>query len=82
MFVEENLYHSEPMANFLQVARFGIAGILILMSSWVFITNLIGMGDGLDDGPAMIHYLYTFVGYGLALLVLMLTPAGLIDRSE
>ena len=40
------------------------------------------MGDGLDDGPAMIHYLYTFVGYGLALLVLMLTPAGLVDRSE
>jgi len=70
------------MANFLQVARLGIAGILILMSSWVFITNLIGMYDGLDEGPAMIHYLYTFVGYGLALLVLMLTPAGLIDRSE
>jgi len=80
--VKENLYHSEPMANFLQVARFGIAGILILMSSWVFITNLTGMYDGLDEGPAMIHYLYTFVGYGLALLVLMLTPAGLIDRSE
>ena len=80
--MKENLYHSEPMANFLQFARLGIAGILILMSSWVFITNLIGMYDGLDEGPAMIHYLYTFVGYGLALLVLMLTPAGLIDRSE
>ena len=44
--------------------------------------SLTGMYDGLDEGPAMIHYLYTFVGYGLALLVLMLTPAGLIDRSE
>ena len=80
--MEENLYHSEPMANFLQVARLGIAGILILMSTWVFITNIFGLQEADSDGAVMIHYLYTFVGYGFTLLVLMLTPAGLIDRSE
>ncbi|MBT3652960.1 MAG: hypothetical protein HN541_06590 [Euryarchaeota archaeon] len=79
--MEKNLYHSEPMAYFLQIARYIVAGILILLSSWVFMTNI--FSDFLMDGEGgAIHYLYTFVGYGMALLVFMMTPAGLVERGD
>ena len=76
-----NTYHSEPMANFLQVARYVVAGILIILSSWVFLTNI--FSDLLiDDENGSIHYLYTFVGYGMALLVFMMTPSGFVEKGE
>jgi len=76
-----NVHHSVPMANFLQVARYIIAVILIILSSWVFLTNIFTDLLMDDDGSA-IHYLYTFVGYGMALLVLMMTPSGFIERGD
>ena len=76
-----NVYHSEPMANFLQVARYIVAVILILLSSWVFFNNI--FSDLLMDGEGgAIHYLYTFVGYGMALLVFMMTPSGFVERGD
>lgn len=69
------------MANFLQVARFIVAVILIILSSWVFFTNI--FSDLLmDDEGNAIHYLYTFVGYGMALLVFMMTPSGFVERGD
>ena len=76
-----NVHHSVPMVNFLQVARYIIAVILIILSSWVFLTNIFTDLLMDDDGSA-IHYLYTFVGYGMALLVLMMTPSGFIERGD
>ena len=76
-----NVYHSGPMANFLQVARYVVAVILIILSSWVFLTNI--FSDLLmNDDSSAIHYLYTFVGYGMALLVLMMTPSGFVERGD
>lgn len=44
-------------------------------------TNI--FSDFLMDGEGgAIHYLYTFVGYGMALLVFMMTPAGLVERGD
>ncbi len=78
--MSDHITHSEPMAQFLYFARYGVAGILILLSTWVFITNL--FVDFNDDEITAIHYLYTLIGYGLALLVLMLTPAGIKGSEE
>ncbi|RJU96683.1 MAG: hypothetical protein DWC00_02780 [Candidatus Poseidoniales archaeon] len=69
------------MANFLQIARYVVAVILIILSSWVFLTNI--FSDLLmNDDSSAIHYLYTFVGYGMALLVLMMTPSGFVERGD
>ena len=76
-----NVYHSEPMANLLLVARYIVAVILIILSSWVFLNNI--FTDLLmDDQGSAIHYLYTFVGYGMALLVFMMTPSGFVERGD
>jgi hypothetical protein len=81
--MKDSVYHSEPMANFLQVARYIVAVILIILSSWVFLLNIFSdmMIDDVGDNHS-IHYLYTFVGYGMALLVFMMTPSGLIERGD
>jgi len=73
------IHHAAAMSKFLQVARYVIAGLLILLSSWLLFTNITGLGEGgvWSEGIPSMHYLYMFIGYGLALLVLMLTPAGL-----
>ena len=78
-----HMQHSHPMATFLQFARYVVAGILIILSSWVFLINIFSdmlMDDVGDNGA--IHYLYTFVGYGMALLVFMMTPSGLFEGGE
>ena len=81
--MKEQIQHSEPMANFLQIARYVLAAILTIMGTWVFFVNIFG---GYDDEEfkemIMPHYLYTFVGYGLALLVLLLTPSGFMGKGE
>jgi hypothetical protein len=69
------------MANFLQVARYIVAGILILLSTWVFLMNVFS-DFSIDDEYSAIHYLYTFVGYGMALLVFMMTPSGFVERGD
>ena len=76
-----NVYHSEPMANFLQVARYIVAVILIILSSWVFLNNI--FTDLLmDDEGSAIHYLYTFVGYGMEMLEFMMPPSGFVERGD
>ncbi len=36
----------------------------------------------MDGEGGAIHYLYTFVGYGMALLVFMMTPSGFVERGD
>jgi len=73
-----DIHHAAAMSKFLQIARYVIAGILVLLSSWLLFTNITGLGGSMwSEGIPSMHYLYMFIGYGLALLVLMLTPAGL-----
>lgn len=78
--MKEQIQHSEPLANFLQITRYVLAAILTIMGTWVFFVNIFG---GYDEGEMIMpHYLYTFVGYGLALLVLLLTPSGFMGKGE
>ena len=78
--MSNQLYHAEAMSNFLQVARYAMAVILILFGSWVFFINVFGLEELWGDDIGEVFYLLTFIGYGLAVLVLMLTPAGLKEQ--
>tara|TARA_B100000767_G_scaffold271302_1_gene296640 strand:+ start:745 stop:996 length:252 start_codon:yes stop_codon:yes gene_type:complete len=80
--MSDQTYHAEEMSKFLQVARYAMAGILILLSTWVFFTNIFGLEDFWGEELGEIVYLLTFIGYGFAILVLMLTPAGLKGNEE
>lgn len=81
--MKEQIQHSEQMANFLQITRHILAATLAIMGTWVFFVNIFG-GYGSEELDEMImpHYLYTFVGYGLALLVLLMTPSGFMGKGE